>query len=82
MADLVAEFKAHQKVLIDLSEKKARVEGQRDIKLAELKKKYGVTTVAEAELKFAKMSEEIEQLETQLRTKIDELDSIIEKAEE
>jgi hypothetical protein len=81
-SNLLEKFKIVKKDIISLSEKKARNKGMQEQKLQELKEKFGVSSIDQAEIKLGEMAEKNESDEKILRTKLEELDIIVEKAEE
>ncbi|MHA1592371.1 MAG: hypothetical protein ACTSUP_07870 [Candidatus Heimdallarchaeaceae archaeon] len=81
MGNLVDKFKNLRKNIASLSEKKARIEGKKEQKLLELKEKYGIITMEEAEEKLGELAEKIETQENQLQKLLKELEEIVELAE-
>lgn len=81
VSNLESDFKVIKRNIATLIEKKAKLVGKEEQKLAELLEKFNITNLDDAEKLMDKLSSDIELDEKKLLEIKDELENIVEKAE-
>lgn len=75
--DIVERFNTSKKALAGLQEEKARIDGKKEQKLAELVDKFGVSNVEEAQELVKTMGDDLDKHEALLKTSVTELEQIV-----
>ena len=81
MSDIITKFKEAKRTIALLKDKKSKIEGKKEQILSELKEKYSIMNIEEAQVKLEEMTNEHMELETKINNCLEEMNSIIEKAE-
>lgn len=77
----VDKLKEKEEQIKSIQEKKSRLEGKREQLLSDLKTKFDVTTLEEAERLLKDMKTELDDVEEKMDALLEEMDKIVEGAE-
>jgi predicted transcriptional regulator len=77
MLDILSQLKDKKKQIDELKQKKTRLDGSQDQLLKDLKTKFGLSTVEEAENKLEELKKELERKNDELVNLNCEMDKII-----
>ena len=81
MSDIITKFKSAKRTISDLKDRKAKIEGKKEQILSELKEKYSIMTIEEADVKLEEMTAEQMELENKINDSLKKMNVIIEEAD-
>jgi predicted mannosyl-3-phosphoglycerate phosphatase (HAD superfamily) len=81
MPDILTQLREREKTIHDLQQKKARLDGQREQLLKQLKSESGVETIDKATEKLEEIKKGIEENEARLIRLREKMDTVIKQAE-
>ena len=81
MSDIITKFKEAKRTISLLKDKKSKIEGKKEQIFSELKEKYSIMNIEEAQVKLEEMTKEHMELENKITDSLEEMDNIIKKAQ-